>query len=89
MKKQLFAGAALVCVLGIAACSPTVTKAPGTYKTTEKAVTSSGTAVKKDTTTHVYYDKHGDKRAVEETTTTRDPKGLFNKTESKTTRTYD
>lgn len=89
MNKQLFIGAVAVSMLAVAACSPTVTKAPGTYKSTEKAVTPGGTAVKKDTTTHVYYDKHGDKKAVEETVTTRDPKGLFNKTESKTTRTYD
>ena len=77
-------------LLSVAGCTaaPT-TLPPGEYKKTEKSVNEYGTTTTKETTTDVYYDRYGNKRAVQETETTRDPKGMFNKEKSTTTRTYD
>lgn len=84
------------CVLGamalttIAACTaaPT-TLPPGEYKKSERSVSSDGTEYKKETTTNVYVDEYGNKRAVKETETSKDPKGLFNKSTSTKTETYN
>lgn len=72
----------------LAACTPT-TLPPGEYKKTEKSVNKYGTETEKRTTTNVYYDETGNKRAVKETETSKDPKGLFNKSKSKTTETFN
>lgn len=77
-------------ILTIAACTaaPT-TLPPGQYEKTEKSVNQYGTEVSKETQTRVYYDQEGNKRAVQETETSTDPKGLFNKSTSKTVKTYN
>lgn len=64
-------------------------KAPGTYKSSSESTNAYGTKTKTDQTTHVYRDADGDKKAVTETTTTRDPKGLFNKETTKSTKSYN
>lgn len=78
--------------LGVAACStfdsPT-NKPPGTYKSSTQSTNSQGTTTKTDKTTYVYKDGSGNKKAVEETKTSTDPKGLFNKETSKTTKSYN
>ncbi len=62
---------------------------PGEYTHTEQSTNAAGTETKRTTNTNVYYDENGNKRAVQETETTRDPKGLFNKSTSNTTQTYN
>jgi len=62
---------------------------PGEYERTEQHTNSAGTEVTKTTNTSVYYDEHGNKRAVQDTETTRDPEGLFNKSSTNTRKTYD
>jgi hypothetical protein len=82
----LTAGAA---VLAIAGCSMyPKTLPPGEYEHTEKSSNASGTETEKNVKTNVYYDEDGNKRVTQETETTKDPKGLMNKTTSKTTKTY-
>ncbi len=84
--------ALIVCgtaLLGVTACSSSPRTLPaGEYNKTEKATNSEGTNIEKNTKTHVYYDENGNKRAVQETETTTDPEGLFNKSTSKSTKTY-
>jgi hypothetical protein len=90
MKKHLVLLSAAATVLGVAACESHPTSLPpGEYKRTEKSVNAQGTETEKTTKTNVYYDEHGNKKAVQETETSRDPKGLFNKSTSSTTRTYN
>lgn len=88
MKKVVAASCAAI-LLGLAACSsaPT-TLPPGEYEKTEKSVDPAGTETEQTTKTNVYYDENGNKRATQETETSTDPKGLFNKSTSTTTRTY-
>lgn len=76
--------------LGLAACEswPT-TKAPGTYKSSTESTDASGTKRTTDQTTHVYRDPSGNKRAVVETKTKTDPKGWFNSSTTKTTKSYN
>lgn len=90
MKNTYIMVCAAAATLSIAACTaaPT-TLPPGQYKKTEKSVDKYGTETQKSTTTDVYYDEYGNKRAVQETETSSDPKGLFNKSTSTTTRTYN
>lgn len=90
MKNHFVLFGCAAAVLMIAACSsnPT-TLPPGEYKKTERSVNEQGTETKKQTTTNVYYDEYGNKRATKETETSKDPKGLFNKSTSKTTETYN
>ncbi len=76
--------------IGVAACSPTTIDKPvGTYKTTSKTTTPSGTKTSTDKTTYVYTDKYGNKKATEKTETTTDPKGLFNKSTSTRVETHN
>ena len=66
-------------ILGLAACGPT-SKAPGTYETESSSVDSNGTRTTKKSYTDVSVDGAGHKKVVSKTKTTKDPKGLFNKT---------
>lgn len=76
-------------LMGVAACTAAPRSLPpGEYKKTERSVSSDGTEYKKETTTDVYYDAYGNKRATQETETSKDPKGLFNKSTSTTKKTY-
>ena len=73
-------------VLALSACAKSLP--PGEYSKTHKTTTADGTTVKKTTNTDVYYDAKGNKRVTEETETSKDPKGLLNKSTTKTTKTY-
>ncbi len=93
MTKTLLTLTALsLATLGLTACetawSPT-SKAPGTYKEKSVSTDASGTKRTTEQTTHVYRDPSGNKRAVVETETKTDPKGLFNSSTSKTTKSYN
>lgn len=89
MKKALTPVLGAVALLAIAGCTAAPkTLPPGQYKETERNVNASGTETKKETTTDVYYDEYGNKRATQKTETSRDPKGLFNKDTSTTVKTY-
>lgn len=91
MKNNLLILGGTVAVLSlVAACESTPTsKPPGEYKSTYKTTNSAGTTTKTSEKTKVYYDNNGQKRAVKETETTKDPKGLFNKSTTSTTKTYN
>jgi hypothetical protein len=90
MRNTLFTLFAVAAVLGLGACETTPTsKPPGEYKTTTKSTNAAGTETTKTTNTNVYYDEQGNKKAVQETETSRDPEGLFNKSTSKSTKTYN
>lgn len=82
------------CALALSSCamqprtSPRML-APGEYTNTQKSTNAQGTTTEKTTNTSVYYDEYGNKNAVQETQTSSDPKGLFNKSTTSTTKTYD
>ena len=78
-KKIITLVASSALILGLAACGPT-TKAPGTYETENTSVNSAGTKTTKKNYTDVSVDRNGNKKVVSKTKTTKDPKGLFNKT---------
>lgn len=65
------------------------TLAPGEYTNAQRSTSAKGTTTERITNTNVYYDKNGNKAATQETQTSTDPKGLFNKSTSSTTKTYD
>ena len=91
MKNNLLILGGTVAVLSlVAACeSHPTSKPPGEYKSTHKSTNAAGTTTKTTEKTKVYYDDYGNKRAVKETETTRDPKGLFNKSTTSSTKTYN
>ncbi|MBI1326180.1 MAG: hypothetical protein GC136_00885 [Alphaproteobacteria bacterium] len=72
----------------LSACTPNHTLPPGEYERTETHVNKYGTKTETKTNTNVYYDEYGNKRAVQEVEKTTDPKGLMNKSTSKSTTTY-
>lgn len=70
-------------VLGLAACTPeqrVLNAPPGNYENKTSSTDSAGTTTDKKTSTNVSVDQYGNKTAVVKTKTTKDPKGLFNKT---------
>jgi hypothetical protein len=90
MKSSLVLVALGVSALAVSACSAWPTsQPPGEYKKTETSVDKYGTKTTTSKDTTVYRDADGNKRAVEQTTTTRDPEGLFNKSKSTTTKSYN
>lgn len=94
MTKTLLTLTALsIVTLGLAACETTpwspTSKAPGTYKTSTESTDASGTKRTTDQTTHVYRDPSGNKKAVVETESKTDPKGWFNSSTTKTTKSYN
>lgn len=90
MRNSLALIALTTAALGLSACAATnpAHKDPGTYKSTHKTTTSSGTTYKTDKTTDVQVDEYGNKKAVVKSETTKDPKGLMNKSSTKTKSTY-
>ena len=90
MRKIIVPVLGTLSILAVAACSsaPT-TLPPGEYEKTHRTTDAAGNEVEQTTRTEVYYDAEGNKRAVQETETTTDPKGLFNKSTTSTTRTYE
>ena len=53
---------------------------PGKYEKSTTSTDANGTTITRDQETNVTVDEYGNKRAVVESKTTKDPKGLFNKT---------
>lgn len=75
--------------LALAACSSNPAhRAPGTYQKESTHTTSSGTTYKSKQTTDVTVDEYGNKKATVETETTKDPKGLMNKSTTSSKKTY-
>ncbi len=75
--------------LGLSACA-TTWPAPGKYEKTTSSTDANGTTIERKTSTKVDVDEYGNKNAVVKSKTTRDPKGLLNKsTTSKTTQTIE
>lgn len=69
--------------LGLGACTPeqrVLNAPPGNYENQTSSTDSAGTTTDKKTSTNVSVDQYGNKTAVVKTKTTKDPKGLFNKT---------
>lgn len=60
-------------------------KPEGKYDSTETATDAKGTTTVKQSTSEVSVDEYGNKKEVITTKTTRDPKGLWNKTTTKKT----
>ena len=90
MKKILLTTAILLAGTSITACTSTNTAAnlpEGEYEKTTTTTDAAGTSYKTTTKTNVDEDSNGHRTATVKTKTTKDPKGLFNKssTESKTT----
>lgn len=90
MKKSVVIAMATV-ALGLAACSNTnnpAHRAPGTYESERVQTNRDGTTYKTKEVTDVRVDQYGNKKATVEQETTKDPKGLFNKSTSSTKKTY-
>lgn len=84
--KSAFSLAALMCFALTAACTPesrVSSLPPGKYEKSTTTVDASGTKVEKETSTDVQVDAYGNKRAIVETETSTDPRGLFNKRTTK------
>jgi hypothetical protein len=89
MNKHFLTIGLVAVTLSAAACtSQPNTLPPGEYSKTREMTNSQGTQTKVKTDTSVYYDQYGNKRAVQEQEVTKDPKGLMNKSTTKTTKTY-
>ncbi len=84
--------AVFAAALTLSAChetTPVTTLPPGKYEKTTSSTDANGTTVTRDRETNVTVDEYGNKRAVVESKTTKDPKGLFNKTTSSTKEVVD
>jgi hypothetical protein len=81
-KHTLTLVALLTTAVSVSACmqDSALNAPPGTYEKTTKSTDANGTTTKTDKSTEVYYDEYGNKKAVVKSKTTKDPKGLFNKT---------
>lgn len=87
MKIEVMALSILLTGSCLVACTNSATDLPpGEYEKSTSRTTSDGTTYTTDTDTKVEYDSDGRKKATVESKTTKDPKGLFNKStsESKT-----
>jgi hypothetical protein len=83
--KSLTLLTAAVALVSLGACTQRATDLPpGHYESESKSIDSQGTAHTRSTETDVEYDSNGNKKATSETTTSSDPKGLFNKSSSTT-----
>ncbi|MBN8530881.1 MAG: hypothetical protein J0L97_03335 [Alphaproteobacteria bacterium] len=72
------------CALAACADDASIHRAPGKYESTTTSTDQYGTTVKREETTDVQVDSSGRKKAVVKSKTTRDPKGLLNKTTTET-----
>ncbi len=89
MKTFLTIATLAVAGISLAACETNPAhKAPGTYKSSTYSEGADGTTYRTDKETNVTVDRYGNKKAVVETETKTDPKGLFNSSTSKSERTY-
>jgi hypothetical protein len=89
MKKYIYTITAMLACASVSACTNTHSAADlpeGEYEKTTVTKDASGTKYKTTTTTDVEVDKYGNRTATVETESSKDPRGLFNKTttESKT-----
>lgn len=78
-----------VLTLGLAACemhNKPYNRAPGSYDKTSRSTDANGTAYEQDDSTDVSVDSYGNRKTVVRTKTTKDPKGLMNKTTTSKTR---
>ena len=78
--------------LGLGACTPeqrVLNNPPGKYEKATSTTDSSGTTVDKQSSTNVSVDEYGNKRAVIKSKTSKDPKGLFNKTTNSSTQVIE
>jgi hypothetical protein len=72
--------------LGLSACTHSARDLPpGHYEHKTSSVDAYGTGHDSETSTDVYYDANGDKKAVIERKSSTDPQGLFNKSTSEST----
>ena len=86
MKKSLAFLSIPLIALGLSACTGTARDLPpGHYEHKTSSVDANGTGHESNTSTDVYYDANGNKKAVIEKKSSTDPKGLFNKTTSEST----
>lgn len=88
MKKIMTLIAVSATALTLAACGGNSSDLPpGHYEKTYKSTNAYGTETTQKRETDVYYDEYGNKKTRVEAETTKDPKGLFNKTTTKKTTT--
>ncbi len=57
---------------------------PGRYDKSSSSIDSQGTTREQKSSTDVYYDEHGHKKATIDRKTSTDPEGLFNKSTTET-----
>ncbi len=76
----------LLAVSALAGCMypPARTLPPGQYENSSNSTDASGTDREHHTTTNVYIDKNGNKQVTVDKETSKDPKGLFNKSSTET-----
>lgn len=79
-----------LCALTVGACTSSPTSLPpGKYESSSTSTNARGTETSTDKTTYVYKDADGNKKAVQKTETSTDPKGLFNKEKTTHTKFYE
>ncbi len=86
MKNALFMSCAiLIAAVGLSACAEQRAEnlPPGTYKSRSMTVDSAGTKREKKSSTKVTVDDNGDRTVEMENESSTDPKGLFNKSTTK------
>lgn len=67
--------------LSLSACQDSVLNTPpGKYEKTTSSTDAHGTTTEQQSSTDISVDAQGNKKAVVKSKTTKDPKGLFNKT---------
>ena len=88
MKKFLLTTAILLAGTSITACTTSAADLPeGKYEKSTVTKDAAGTKYTTDTETNVDRDSDGHKTATTTTKTTKDPKGLFNKSSTESTTT--
>jgi major membrane immunogen (membrane-anchored lipoprotein) len=79
--------------IALGACTPeqrmSHRAAPGSYDSTETSTDDKGTTTVRESTTVVSVDEYGNRKETVTSKTSRDPKGLMNKTSKKTQRTTE
>ena len=80
MKKFLFISAIALSATACMNNNDVTSMPPGKYERTEKSTDAYGTTTERKTSTEVDQDAYGNKRAIIDTKTTKDPEGFLNKT---------
>jgi hypothetical protein len=82
MTKKLFTVmAVLTLALGLTACTENLLdNPPGRYENSITFTDADGTTTERRSSTQIAVDEYGRRKAIVKSTTTKDPKGLFNKT---------